>query len=268
MTYLSVCACCGYDAPYLVEWIEFHRLVGVERFFLYNNGDREGQRALLAPFVREGTVVLHEWPGASPQVPAFDHCLETHGRDARWIAFIDTDEFLFSPLEKPLPELLGEYEEWPGVGVCRVFFGTSGHRAKPPGLVLESYLRRFKRHRGHHAVKSIVDPSRALWAIGPHIFAYREGWAVDEQRRRINGHWVDSPSVERLRINHYWTKSEHELEEKFARPRPDTGEPYGAERTAERYRRMDRELGEPDEVILSYLPALRRAVGARNAGGG
>ena len=38
--YLSACSCLGYETPYLLEWVEFHRLVGVERFFLYNNGDR------------------------------------------------------------------------------------------------------------------------------------------------------------------------------------------------------------------------------------
>ena len=41
--YLSVCAIYRDEAHYLAEWIEFHRLVGVERFFLYNNGDREAQ---------------------------------------------------------------------------------------------------------------------------------------------------------------------------------------------------------------------------------
>ena len=35
--YLAVCAIYRNEAPYLREWIEFHRLVGVERFFLYNN---------------------------------------------------------------------------------------------------------------------------------------------------------------------------------------------------------------------------------------
>ena len=53
--YLSLCAVYRDDAPYLLEWIEFHRLVGVERFFLYNNGDRDDQRELLAPYVEEGT---------------------------------------------------------------------------------------------------------------------------------------------------------------------------------------------------------------------
>ena len=36
MTYLSICAVYRDEGPYLREWIEFHRLVGVERFYLYD----------------------------------------------------------------------------------------------------------------------------------------------------------------------------------------------------------------------------------------
>lgn len=31
--YLAVCAIFRDEAPYLAEWIEFHRLVGVEHFY-------------------------------------------------------------------------------------------------------------------------------------------------------------------------------------------------------------------------------------------
>jgi len=36
--YLSICAIRKNEAPYLVEWIEFHQIVGVERFYLYDIG--------------------------------------------------------------------------------------------------------------------------------------------------------------------------------------------------------------------------------------
>lgn len=44
--YLSICAIFKDEAPYLPEWIEFHRSVGVERFFLYDNSaaTRAGRR--------------------------------------------------------------------------------------------------------------------------------------------------------------------------------------------------------------------------------
>lgn len=34
MAYLSICATFKDEAPYIPEWIEFHRRVGVDHFFL------------------------------------------------------------------------------------------------------------------------------------------------------------------------------------------------------------------------------------------
>jgi hypothetical protein len=34
MSYLSICAMYRNEAPYLREWVAFHRLMGVERFYL------------------------------------------------------------------------------------------------------------------------------------------------------------------------------------------------------------------------------------------
>ena len=45
--YLSVCAIYRNEAPYLAEWIEFHRLVGAERFFLYDNGSTASGSSVL-----------------------------------------------------------------------------------------------------------------------------------------------------------------------------------------------------------------------------
>jgi hypothetical protein len=251
--YLSVCSCLGYDTPYLLEWIEFHRLVGVERFFLYNNGDRQAQRELLAPYVEEGTVVLHDWPIFAPELPAREHCIQEHREDSRWIAFIDTDEFLFSPTERPLPEVLADYEAWPGVGVNWAMFGTSGHRYKPPGLVIESYLQMV--HDRH--IQSIVDPTRVIAPASPHRFAYRSGVAVDENFHPLTSDWTTYVSFSRLRINHYHTKSEEEFRVKCSRPQPSGRLPRGAlyfERTMNRLMGS----GQVDHAILGYLPALRK----------
>ena len=40
------------EASYLREWIEFHRLVGVERFFLYDHESVDDSREVLAPTSR------------------------------------------------------------------------------------------------------------------------------------------------------------------------------------------------------------------------
>jgi glycosyl transferase family 92 len=258
--YLSVCACIGYETPYLVEWLEFHRIVGVERFFLYNNADREAQAELLAPYVQEGILTLYEWPDFPPQHSAYSHCLKEHREDSRWIAFIDVDEFLFSPTGSPLREVLVDYEQWPAVVANWVLFGPSGHLTKPAGLVVESYVKRTT--AAETIIKSIVDPKRVVDVGTVHWFVYDHGDAVDENHDPVEGPETASPSVSRLRINHYWTKSLAEFEAKLAMRRADTGV-YRQDVQEEDLLRTMKQLdqkAEPDDAILRYLPQLRAAV--------
>ena len=262
MPYLAVCACLGYDAPYLREWIEFHRLVGVERFFLYNNGDREAQRELLEPYVEEGVVVLHEWTVFPPQTPAYNHLLEEHREGARWVAVIDTDEFLFASTGQPLPEVLADYEAWPGVGVSRLTFGTSGHRTKPDGLVTESYLGSFD-SRVHRHIKTIIDPMRTTECLGPHHFRYEDAnLAVDENHYPILGATTAFTSFSRLRINHYYTRSEAEFRAKLDRLRPDNAAPYPEQIWQQFVTALQNRGDTRDETILRYVPLLKERLAA------
>jgi hypothetical protein len=257
MPYFSICAIFRNEAPYLREWMEFHKLVGTERFFLYDNASTDGSRATLEPYVASGLAVVRDWPHFPGQLSAYADCIERHRDDSRWIAFIDLDEFLFSPTGRPIGELLPDFEEWPAVGVNWANFGTSGHLEKPGALVIESYLMRVRNPRARRTIKSIVDPRRVTGCDNPHFFEYRDGVAVDELKRPIEGPdfaRTESPSWSLLRVNHYWTKSEQEFREKIVATRSDTGEPRAP---------VEPRHGDVvDEAILIYLPALREALGA------
>ena len=266
--YLSACTIYRDAARYLAEWIEFHRLVGVERLFLYDNGSSDDHRVVLEPYVEEGSVVAHDWPmpfmGEGGRgfalMRAFDDCLCRHRDDSRWIAFLDIDEFLFSPQRAPLPDLLRPYEEHPGVCVSRAEYGPSGHRAAPDGLVIESYVhRRRVRADGWAAVKSIVDPARTIRAISAHSFLYRDGRPVDEDHRPVgplDRHGGKPVAWSRFRVNHYSTKSEEERERKAELWR-DAGSLRAAPVSGPA-RAWFR-----DEVLAAYAPAVRQALERR-----
>ncbi len=109
--YLALCAIYRWEAENLREWVAFHRVVGVERFFLYDNASEDEHLEALAPFIADGSVTVHPWPVFPGQGPAYDHCLARHGHEARWIGFLDVDEFLFSSTGKPLTDVLRDYEQ-------------------------------------------------------------------------------------------------------------------------------------------------------------
>jgi hypothetical protein len=162
-----------------------------------------------------------------------------------------------------LPDVLAEYEQWPGVCVNHVDYGPSGHHERPAdGLVIENYLRRVRiRTDARVHYKTIVDPSRTLRCIGSHGFAFREGHPVDENGCPLeydNPVWMNPVSMSRLRINHYPMKSIADLRAKQTQW-------AGAGQGDSRWGPADPETldalyGEYDDSLLGYAPALREAL--------
>jgi glycosyltransferase involved in cell wall biosynthesis len=217
VTYLAVVAIVKDEAAHIREWVAFHQVVGVERFIIYDNESTDGTRELLEQL---DDVEVRPWPGVARQMPAYRDALERG--DARWLAFIDADEFLFSPTYEPLSAVLSRFERHPAVGVGWLVFGTSGHQ-EPQDSTLTAYTRRAGDDEWQNThIKSIVQPDRVTpHRPGcPHCFNCP---TVDEQHRTISGPFNSDPSWGLLRIHHYWKRSEVEWADKLTRLRADNG---------------------------------------------
>jgi Glycosyltransferase family 92 len=257
---LAVCATFRDEARYLAEWVSFHRIQGVEHFYLYDNRSGDDWRSELEPEIAAGIVEVQHWPFVPAQGRAYEDCLRRHRDDARWIAFIDIDEFLFSPTGRPLPEILRTFDTHPGVVVNRRGYGTSGFKHQPEGLVVESYLWRARDDQ-QGGVKSIIHPRSAVGWGSAHYFQLR-GKPVGEDRRPVD-YVLTAPRTDLLRINHYFTKSEEEFRRKAARPHVNWS-PFSGEL-------LDRDPPIPDanevkdETILQFGSELRAMLSSRAA---
>jgi hypothetical protein len=235
---VAVCAVFKDEAEYLDEWLRFHSLMGVEHFFLYNDESSDDYFAVVEPWIQSGAVSLRSARGRR-QPEVYNHCLWQGGRKAQWLAFIDIDEFLFSPSGSPLTEVLARFRDVPAVFVHWVLFGSSFHGKKTKESVIERFTRSQSipsatydgfDHRGggdrseyvsawSRDGKSIINPRAVLeYSIHmPKLLAW--GQTVNEnglpaQRRTPPG---TSFSCDLLRINHYWSKSHEELQQKILR---------------------------------------------------
>ena len=83
---LVVCAVFRNEARFLREWIEFHRLVGADKFVLFDNHSVDDFRSVLRPYVESGIVSLHHLPRVRASYPlyralqlrAYDACVERY----------------------------------------------------------------------------------------------------------------------------------------------------------------------------------------------
>ena len=235
---LCVAAIMRNEGPYLEEWIDFHRLCGVERFILYDNDSTDDTVGILQPYVDKGVVTLIPWPHYNAkakrtnlQNKAYAHALSFMRGQTRWLALIDLDEFLFSPTGSDLTAVLRDYQDLPAVVAFWATFGGSGHLKPPAGGLVDSYTQRlplgeFKLDTlWTYYFKSIVQPHRTRGVLNPHVCVTDEdhirGWTearepVDETFTLKRHKLASLLSCERLRINHYYTKSWEEYRQRRA----------------------------------------------------
>lgn len=265
MHYLTLVAIAKDETRNLREWLVYHTLLGVEAFIVYDNESRIPIRETLAPFLRNGFLKVVEISGKNMQLTAYDHALREFGRATRWMGFIDLDEFIVPQTTDDLRHFLLDYEAHAGLAVNWVTYGSSGHVKRPNGLMIENYTGRLELDCAvNYHIKSIVKPDCTLRSTSPHSFAYRPGcFAVNPDGVPIATAF-SPPCHDRIRINHYFFRSQEEFEEKIKRGRADTDAPG----TQHRIEEFDRQMNAEHEQDLSahkYLDKLKALLRSDNA---
>jgi len=219
------------EEPYLKEWIEFHKLVGVEHFYLYNNCSTDGYRDVLQPYIESGDVDLIDWPLQAMswnewiheiQPAAYMNCIKYARDKVKWLALIDIDEFLTPISETSIPEILEHYEECAGVCFNWKTFGHSWLFDLPEDrLLIESLIMTAPHDRSTNlGVKSIVRPEYVENCKHPHYVIYKEGYyqVNSDKERDIDGNGATvKVHYDRLIVNHYWSRTGSYLYQKLQR---------------------------------------------------
>lgn len=85
------------EGPFVLEWIAYHRLIGVSDFIVFSNDCEDGSDAMLARLQDHGVLrhIPHEArPGKSIQWQALQRLAkERMTAEADWVLFSDMDEF-------------------------------------------------------------------------------------------------------------------------------------------------------------------------------
>lgn len=219
---LAICTIFQNDAPYLKEWIEFHKLQGVQHFYLYNNNSTDHYLAVLEPYLAREEVTLVPWSynyqnddnarWIAIQTGAYLDCIQRFGEETKWLAVIDSDEFLYCPTAEKLNGFLERYEEFGAVCVNWVRFGTSHVKEIPHGCLMIELLTHCSEpdSADNLFIKSIVQPRYVEEGISGHSFRYKQGkLAVDAGRQRVSRNMSKRILLDQIRINHYWTRTEN-----------------------------------------------------------
>ncbi len=273
---LSICMVFRDEAPYLKEWIEFHKLVGVQHFYLINHLSKDDYLSILQPYIDHGEIELFqleedygipiEW--AFLQTHTYDRIIAHCKNQTKWLAILDSDEFLYPEKGDNLLDVLNDYEQFGGVYVFWQMFGTSNIEKIPDNkLLIETLTMRSEDdYFWNHWGKSIVRPEY-VYSCDIHFHRYFSPFFhVFTNKTRIPDYDTFShqhlktiskfPIIfSKLKINHYWTRDEYYLYNcKF--PRYDRWT-----LVQDALNRMSQLNVIESNDILRFVPALYQAMG-------
>lgn len=262
------------EQSYIVEWVAYHRVVGVDRLRIYENGSDDQTLALLQALHAAELVELIEWAnppaGESPQVSAYNHAVQQLGKTSEWLAFIDADEFIVPVEDETVGAAIDKVvvaaaTEVGAIAVNWRTFGSSGRRVRGPGLVMERFTMCAPDAMVPNNCLKTIARASSLESMHIHLAKIRSGAYVNDLGQDVqtygNG-MTQTVSHKRLQINHYMVKSLEEFSIKRARGNAN----YPTEHRA-KYERFDEKYFAAYDInvllerrILKFLDKVKAEV--------
>lgn len=229
---LSICAIFKNEYSFILEWIAYHRCLGIHNFYIADNISSDGSSELLIALDKINILNRIGYPtesGVAPQIGAYNKLLTS--AEGEWLAFIDADEFITPQnYEEGFSELcsLLQDKEISAIALNWAVYGSSRSIIPENQLVIERLNKRaIQDHPVNLHYKSIVRKENVL-STGktPHEFVLSDGKnyiktsGLPEAENNGRSKKVD---WDKARINHYVIKSRSEfITKKAARGRATT----------------------------------------------
>lgn len=233
--YLAVCTIQRNNAKKIREWIIYHSLVGVSKFYFLAHRSVDNTKEVVHQLMREGYDIEYfensqdgDWYPI--QYAFYNTIYQKYNHLHKWIGFIDDDEYIVPVQKNNLVEVLSNYEDKPmsSLGVHWACYGSSNNLFEPDGLTIENY--KFRMHANHRLFSNNYDrPNMHVKSIvkcnlefadccipgksNMHLFHTPMG-TYDELLRPFDLEvpyffydYKREPSYEHIRINHYVLQS-------------------------------------------------------------
>lgn len=211
---VTLCGIARNEGPYLIEWIAFHRAIGVEHIILYSNDSDDDSDALLARLAALDLIEYRPWPGVdgrSSQISAYQDA--TVRCESRWICFLDLDEFLNLKSDASIGDFLARFDpDVTAIALNWRLFGSAGRIDHEPGLVTERFTRAsVPDHPFSRQIKTIAVASE-IYKVTAHRVRVKHGRYADGSGATLDpGRGFAPVHHDLVQVNHYVLKSRAEF---------------------------------------------------------
>lgn len=225
---LAIVAILKNEAPYIKEWLDYHLLVGVDHFYIYDNESEDNLKEILQSYIESGIITYKFYPEKGAQLKAYNEAIKDYKFECQYMAFIDADEFIYPRENKSIKEVLHEIlsldDNAEGIVINWQIFGSSGQdKADFSKGVLERFVYRAENSfEVNNHVKTIANPRCVELILNPHFVRYYEGkYSINENGVFVPNFSNEPCTTDKIAINHYFTKSKEEYMLKMKRGKAD-----------------------------------------------
>ncbi len=236
---IALCLIIKDENPYLQEWLEHHRKIGIDNFIIYDNNSQEPvQQYIDKHSLSQNDIVVHLWENEQTysQVLAYKHCY-TNYTDFDYIGFIDMDEFYYSVtmnIKTDFQNFTNQYGYFGGIVLYWRNYGNYPYFTERQPI--EKYIQ-WKEEIG---VKTFANPKLIKTFLHPHHVVLTDGIYIDEVGEDS---WIPGKERHTSRyawLKHTWTRSLPEWEDKIKRG--DANNKQIAPKTIEAFYPFNKEL--------------------------
>ena len=169
MFYFTIGAVFKNEAHIMKEWIDHYFYHGVNHIYLINDNSSDAFLEILQPYIDQKLVTLYNntlvYERVGRQTILYNYFFQRHLRETKWFGIVDLDEFMYSPQEIDIKNILKNYENEKQLQINWVHFGSSGH-IKQPDNVVQNFVYRGQYNSKtngpngrYNSYKSIVNTS-------------------------------------------------------------------------------------------------------------
>ena len=140
-------ACMKDEAPYILEWVAYHKSIGVDHFVVFTNHCSDGTVEILERLQELGLVTHVDnsvWKGKSPQQAALNRAIKMPiVQNAKWLIHIDVDEYINIRYGNgTLSEVLDDAgDDTTNIAMTWRLFGNAGIEGIDDGRVIERFTK-------------------------------------------------------------------------------------------------------------------------------
>ena len=230
---LKVCICtlAKNENKYINEFVEFYKNYGVDKIYLFDNNDIDGERFdnVIGKYIKNKFVEVIDWRGIngnSSYYGIMDSCYQQYHNLYDWLIFYEIDEFLYLKNYKNVKSYLirNKFNKCESIQLNWVHMSDNNYLYYENKSLSERFPKKGKNVLKHHSngicyIKTMIKGHLKNINITHNHYLSEKVKACDGFGRKINYVGILSlrPDYDNYYIKHYYGKSVQEFVDKINR---------------------------------------------------